>query len=189
MNIILTSASEIQQQIVGIVRLMIPKVVSATPSVDTVRKGASAGSDSLKDLPQLGPTTAQAASNVHVPDALQVITTMIEMLLPVAFILAASILLWKRMETRKSVELAMIEKGLDPRSNLERNDSTRKFRALRFGTLLLGIGLGLAASLIVLSFWNVPDDYRPLVIWSSMAFSAGLALTIYHIIATSLEKL
>jgi hypothetical protein len=32
------------------------------------------------------------------------------------------------------------------------------------------------------------DEYRPLVALTSVAFFSGLALTVYHIIATSLEK-
>lgn len=125
----------------------------------------------------------------HQAGVTDVIELVLGALVPIAFVIVAGILIWKRLETRKAIELAMIEKGLDPRGTIPEPDSTRKFRALRFGLLLVGVGLGLCIAMIV---WNVFDwaiaySYRPLVALTSVAFFSGLALTVYHIIATSLE--
>ncbi|MBU3699597.1 MAG: hypothetical protein FGM33_06230 [Candidatus Kapabacteria bacterium] len=189
MNIFLSAAAEIEQYLVGIINLVIPRVAFTTPGADSVEAAIARGADSLKELPQAGGAVSFVSTPMHGHDGLSIISDIFSTLIPVAFAVAAAFILWKRIEARKAVELAMIEKGLTPRGEKEQEDSTRKFRALRFGILLLGIGLGLAASLIVFGVWNVPDEYRPLVVWSSVTFSAGLALTIYHIIATSLEKI
>jgi hypothetical protein len=105
------------------------------------------------------------------------------------FAITAGILIWKRIDTRRAIELAMIDKGLDPRGGITERDSTRKFRALRFGLLLVGVGLGLCVAMVIWNFFDFQlDEYRPLVALTSVAFFSGLALTVYHIIATSLEK-
>jgi len=158
---------------------------------DTVRRAFSSAADSLSDAASSGVAHVQTVSAPPPGWNEEIfLHEFLSALVPIAFAVITGILIWKRLETRKAVELAMIEKGLDPRGTIPEPDSTRKFRALRFGLLLVGVGLGLCMAMIV---WNVFDwaiayDYRPLVALTSVAFFSGLALTVYHIIATSLEK-
>lgn len=162
------------------------------PSVPRDQTPADSSGDTLGRAVDSISTTLSTAvvHSQHQADATDAIEMVLGAFVPIAFVVVAGILIWKRLETRKAIELAMIEKGLDPRGTLPDPDSTRKFRALRFGLLLVGVGLGLCMAMIV---WNVFDwaiayDYRPLVALTSVTFFSGLALTVYHIIATSLEN-
>lgn len=175
----------------AIVRFVMPDAAREQVPTDSSRRAATAVSDTVQSTVSSGVrhietvvTSSQGSS------AAEILETFLSALIPIAFVVTAGILVWKRLETRRSIELAMIEKGLDPRRSPDVQDSTRKFRALRFGLLLVGVGTGLCVAMII---WNVfegaiPYDYRPLVAITSMAFFSGLALTVYHIIATSLEK-
>ncbi|MFN4908845.1 MAG: DUF6249 domain-containing protein [Bacteroidota bacterium] len=153
---------------------------SATAVADTVQSSISSGMHHVETFA----VSSQQASAVGVLDIL------LSALIPIVFAATAGILIWKRIEARRAIELAMIENGLDPRRSTTEQDSTRKFRALRFGLLLVGVGTGLCVALII---WNtfpaaIPEDYYPFVALTSVSFFSGLALTIYHIVATSLEK-
>ncbi len=158
---------------------------------DTVRGAFSSAADSLSDAASSGVAHVQTVSAPPPGWNEEIfLHEFLSALIPIAFAVITGILIWKRLETRKAVELAMIEKGLDPRGAAAELDSTRKFRALRLALLLVGTSLGLCVAMIL---WTTfPDafsyDYRPLVALTSVTFFAGLSLTVYHIIATSLEK-
>lgn len=175
----------------AIVRFVMPDAAREQVPSDSSRRAATAVADTVQNTVSSGVrhietvvTSSQGSS------AAEILETFLSVLIPIAFFVTAGILVWKRLETRRSIELAMIEKGLDPRRSPDVLDSTRKFRALRFGLLLVGVGTGLCVAMIIWNVfeWAVPHDYRPLVAITSMAFFSGLALTVYHIIATSLEK-
>jgi|GEM_PF-363371 hypothetical protein len=175
----------------AVVRFVIPDAAREHVPSDSSRQSVSAVADTVQSSISSGmhhvetfAVSSQQASAVGVLDIL------LSALIPIVFAVTVGMLIWKRFETRRSIELAMIEKGLDPRGAPAEQDSTRKFRALRFGLLLVGVGTGLCVALII---WNtfpasIPDDYRPFVALTSVSFFSGLALTIYHIVATSLEK-
>lgn len=182
---------QFQDYLMAIFGFLFPASAQDSSSGDSVRRTISATADTLNN--------AAATAQMHVEKlpapppasvAEGVLHELLGALVPIVFVLVAGILLWKRLDARKTIELAMIEKGLDPRGGITERDSTRKFRALRFGLLLVGIGLGLCAAMIIWNVfdWAIQDDLRPLVAITSMAFFSGLALTVYHIIATSLEK-
>lgn len=152
----------------------------------------SAATDSTGGIGTLGPSAQiNPIAASHTMDGFETLVRLFEAFVPVMFLAILGLLLWKRMETRKAVQLALVEKGLNPFASNARMDSTRKFGALRFGMLLVGASLGLTVAMIIWNVysWAIPIDFRPLVAITSMAFFCGLALLLYHIIATSLEKI
>jgi hypothetical protein len=175
----------------AVVRFVMPDAAREQVPTDSSRRAASAVADSMQTTVSSGVSHVETlVTSSQGSSAMGVLDTFLSALIPIAFVVTAGILVWKRLETRRSIELAMIEKGLDPRRAPDEQDSTRKFRALRFGLLLVGVGTGLCVALIIWNVfdWAIQEDYRPLVAITSMAFFSGLALTVYHIIATSLEK-
>lgn len=183
---------QLQDYLGAVLRYLIPGRSEDPVSTDSSRRAVQAVADSLSG------TGSSISRDLQVSGAIQqqhvgaefLILEIIGTLVPIAFLAAAGLLLWKRLESRKTIELAMIEKGLDPRRSAIDRDSTLKFRALRFGMLLVGVGLGLFAAMIIWSIFKhvITVDDRPLVALTSVMFFSGLALTVYHIIASSLEK-
>ncbi|HBB25361.1 MAG TPA: hypothetical protein DCZ59_03760 [Bacteroidetes bacterium] len=175
----------------AVVRYVMPGTAREYVPSDSARRSATAVADSVQSsistgMQQIETLTVSANQNA----AVGVLDMLLSALIPIVFAATAGILIWKRIEARRAIELAMIENGLDPRRSPAEQDSTRKFRALRFGLLLVGVGTGLCVALII---WNtfpaaIPEDYYPFVALTSVSFFSGLALTIYHIVATSLEK-
>jgi hypothetical protein len=114
-------------------------------------------------------------------------TDLVGLLVPITFLIVGASLLWKATDADKQVKLAMIEKGLDP-STLKGRDATKKFGALRFGMLLVGISTGLLAGFVVNSLLSVAADFHEIVVATTTIFFAGLSLIIYHMVAASLNK-
>lgn len=109
------------------------------------------------------------------------------LLIPLAFIGTGGLVLWKKIDSNRQLKLAMINKGMDP-STLVAQDTTKKYGALRFGMLLVGISTGLIAGLLITSLFSVDASNQDIVEISSAVFFAGLSLIIYHLIAASLNK-
>jgi hypothetical protein len=153
------------------------------PSVRTDSTGTLGSPDTVTQIKSVA-----ASQSI---DGFETVVRLFESFVPVMLMAIIGLIIWKRMETRKAIQLALVEKGLSPFESAARQDSTRKFGALRFGMLLVGASLGLTVAMIIWNVfhWAIPEDYRPLVAITSMAFFCGLALLLYNIIATSLEKI
>lgn len=108
-------------------------------------------------------------------------------IVPLAFLIAATLMVMFITISRKQVKLAMIEKGLDP-STLKSPDATKKFGALRFGLLLVGTSLGLLSGFGINMLFAVDPSYHEFIVITSALFFAGLSLIVYHMVAASLNK-
>ena len=108
-------------------------------------------------------------------------------IVPLAFLIAGTLMLWMSVNSQKQVRLAMIEKGMDP-STLKSPDTTKKFGALRFGLLLVGTSLGLLSGFGVNMLFGVDHAYHEFIVITSALFFAGLSLIVYHMVAASLNK-
>lgn len=119
-----------------------------------------------------------------VPDA-----GMVGVFIPIISIIAVFLFLWRLSENKKKVRIAMIDKGMDPTLlNSPQDESSRKFGALRWGMVLLGTGLGLLIGLVVVRFLRWEDVVGSFLIISCMLLFSGLALVLYNIRASKLEK-
>ncbi len=108
--------------------------------------------------------------------------------IPIIAILGAFFVVWRSIESKRALRLAMIEKGMDP-SLLETptDESSKKFGALRFGMLLAGVGFGLMLAIFIVNFWAT-GHYEPAIFLGSAILCGGIGLVAYHIIARRLEK-
>jgi len=110
-----------------------------------------------------------------------------DIVVPLAFLIAATLMVLFITISRKQVNLAMIEKGMDP-STLKSPDATRKFGALRFGLLLVGTSMGLLSGFGINMLFGVDPDHHEFIVITSALFFAGLSMIIYHMVAASLNK-
>jgi hypothetical protein len=106
---------------------------------------------------------------------------------PLAFLIAGTLVLWMSVNSQKQVRLAMIEKGMDP-STLKSPDTTKRFGALRFGLLLVGTSMGLLSGFGINMLFGVDPEYHEFIVITSALFFAGLSLIVYHMVAASLNK-
>ena len=87
---------------------------------------------------------------------------------------------------RTKENLAMIEKGMNPKDKVNR---PAPFRSLKFGLLLLGAGLGLFTAYMIDTFAINPgfnrynhDDNIPALYFSLIGIGGGLGLVISYVI-------
>ncbi len=108
--------------------------------------------------------------------------------IPIIAIIGAFLVVWRSIESKRALRLAMIEKGMDP-SLLEAptDESSKKFGALRFGMLLAGVGFGLMLAIFLISLFNI-GHFEPAVFFGSAIFFGGVGLVAYHVIARRIEK-
>ena len=110
-----------------------------------------------------------------------------DVVVPLAFLIAATLMVVFITISRKQVNLAMIEKGMDP-SSLKSPDTTKRFGALRFGLLLVGTSMGLLSGFGINMLFDVDHAYHEFIVITSALFFAGLSLIVYHMVAASLNK-
>jgi hypothetical protein len=111
----------------------------------------------------------------------------VALLIPIGTIIAIAVIMYRRIEARKTERMAMIERGVDPSLFMvNEQEGTRKYSALRTGMMFAGIGLGLFTGAIVSQ--NVEEHLIPLVIIAPSILFAGVGLIGYHLIAKKIEK-
>ena len=116
-------------------------------------------------------------------------TDIIGVMIPIIAIIGAFLVVWRGIEAKRALRMAMIEKGMDPSLLIDRNDeSSKKYGALRFGMLLAGIGLGLLVAFFIEVSLMIESNYQPVVFISSSLLFGGMGLIGYHLIANRLEK-
>ncbi len=108
--------------------------------------------------------------------------------IPIICIFLVMIIAWRRIESRKAIKLAMIEKGMDPGlDELPKDESTSKYGALRIGMLFAGFGLGVLVSGLASIGMSLSDEATAMAIIASSLLGGGLGLVLYHHVAAKLE--
>lgn len=108
--------------------------------------------------------------------------------IPIICIVLVMVIAWRRIESRKAIKLAMIEKGMDPGlDELPKDESTSKYGALRIGMLFAGFGLGVLVSGLASIGMSLSDEATAMAIIASSLLGGGLGLVLYHHIAAKLE--
>jgi len=81
----------------------------------------------------------------------------------------------------KRERMAMIERGMDPRSYKPRS---APYQNLKWGLLLLGAGIGLFLSFILVNtcFAGYDDDSKPAIFFSLIAIFGGLGLLVSFLV-------
>ena len=102
-------------------------------------------------------------------------------LVPIVLFLTGFGVIYIFLNTRYRERLAMIEKGIDPRSAFE---GSAKHRALRYGLLAAGGGLGMLTGSSLESIFPKVDMLMP----GSVLLFGGLGLLTYYLIVGKKEK-
>jgi len=109
-----------------------------------------------------------------------------EILIPILVPLGAFAMVFGIYYMRTRENLAMIEKGMNPKEKINR---PAPFRSLKFGLLLLGAGLGLFTAYMIDTFAINPghsryydEDNLPALYFSLIGIGGGLGLVISYII-------
>lgn len=159
-----------------------PAVNATTTDTETVSNGDAPGLDSKSELrTDRIHQTFNASTRSDSDDAF-------ELLIPLLFITGASFIIWRGIESRRDVRMAMIEKGMEPLLTRESSDeSSKKFSALRFGMLLTGVGFGLLIAILIVNIWPAVQYTEGIFVGSSLLYG-GVGLMAYHVIARRLEK-
>lgn len=113
----------------------------------------------------------------------------IGILVPIVLFIGIAVVLYRAVDSTRQVKLAMVEKGMDP-SLLKpiRDESSKKYSALRIGLLLSGIGMGLLVGWFLSMSFNVVDDQQVFISIGSSLLLGGAGLALYHVIVSKIEK-
>lgn len=109
--------------------------------------------------------------------------------IPIISVIAVFLFLWRGVEAKRRVRMAMIDKGMDP-GMLEApvDENSRKYGALRWGMLLAGVGLGLLIGFMISHSLMLGEEANVLVIISCSLLFGGGGLIGYHRLAAKMEK-
>lgn len=76
-------------------------------------------------------------------------------------------------------KMAMIERGMDPN---EGRSAPKPFLSLKFGLLLVGLGLGLLAALLTVTVLHIMEEDAAAVYFGFLGVFGGLGLIVSYII-------
>jgi hypothetical protein len=94
------------------------------------------------------------------------------------FICATALVFGIRYMSNKE-KMAMIERGIDP--GISRS-SPKPFLSLKFGLLMVGLGLGLVAALIMVTGGGFEDEEAAALYFGSIFIFGGIGLIISYVI-------
>jgi len=113
----------------------------------------------------------------------------IAVFIPIIAILASFWVVYRSIETKRAIKLALIEKGMDAAMLAEpTNENSKKYAALRYGLLLCGLGLGLLVGMMAVMALMIADDRSVFVIFACATLGGGLGMVVYHIMAKRADQ-
>lgn len=79
-------------------------------------------------------------------------------------------------------KMAMIERGIDPGIARARQSAPTPFLSLKFGLLMVGLGLGILTALFVVIQAGVGDEEAAALFFGSVFIFGGLGLIISYVV-------
>ena len=102
-------------------------------------------------------------------------------LVPIALFLGAFLMVFGIRYLSNKEKMAMIERGMDP--GLSKSVAAPKpFVSLKFGLLLVGLGLGLIVALFVSKLNNLSEEEAVAVYFGCLSIFGGIGLIISYAI-------
>ncbi|WP_316819567.1 DUF6249 domain-containing protein [Pedobacter gandavensis] len=107
-----------------------------------------------------------------------------EILVPITFFLSTTALIfgWRYMVSRE--KMAMIERGMEPGLARPRPSAPMPFVSLKFGLLLVGLGLGLIVALFTVRATGIEEEEGVAVYFGCLSIFGGIGL----IVSYAMEK-
>lgn len=109
--------------------------------------------------------------------------------IPIIAILGAFVVVYKSIEAKRAVKLALIEKGLDASMLAEpTNEDSKKYSALRYGLLLCGLGLGLIVGITATKALFMDGRSSVFMTIASATLGGGLGMVAYHLMVRRADQ-
>jgi hypothetical protein len=103
-------------------------------------------------------------------------------LLPILVFLGAFALAFGIRYLSNREKMAMIERGIDPGIAKSRPSAPMPFLSLKFGLLLVGLGIGLLLALFISMQAHMEDEQATAVYFGCLGIFGGIGLIISYII-------
>jgi len=97
------------------------------------------------------------------------------------FVCATAMVFGIRYMSNKE-KMAMIERGIDPGIARTRQSAPTPFLSLKFGLLMVGLGLGILTALFCVLQWGMDDEKAVAVYFGSIFIFGGLGLIISYMV-------
>lgn len=103
-----------------------------------------------------------------------------EVIVPVTIFVCTTALVFGLRYMSNKEKMAMIERGLEPGS--ARASAPKPFISLKFGLLLVGLGLGLLIALFTVRATGLDDDEGVAVYFGFLSICGGLGLILSYVV-------
>jgi uncharacterized membrane protein HdeD (DUF308 family) len=103
-------------------------------------------------------------------------------LLPILIFLGAFALAFGIRYLSNREKMAMIERGIDPGIARSRPSAPMPFLSLKFGLLLVGLGIGLLLALFISMQARIEDEQATAVYFGCLSIFGGIGLILSYII-------
>jgi len=97
------------------------------------------------------------------------------------FVCATAMVFGIRYMSNKE-KMAMIERGIDPGIAKARQSAPTPFLSLKFGLLMVGLGLGLLTALFIVMQTNIEDEKAVALFFGLIFIFGGLGLIISYVV-------
>lgn len=108
-----------------------------------------------------------------------------EVIVPVTMFVCATALVFGLRYMSNKEKMAMIERGLEPGLSRPRASAPKPFLSLKFGLLLVGLGLGLLIALFTVRAMGINEDESVAVYFGCLSIFGGLGLILSYAVEKS----
>lgn len=105
-----------------------------------------------------------------------------EVLVPTCFFITTTALIFGIRYMSNKEKMAMIERGLDPLGTRNQISPPKPFVSLKFGLLLVGLGLGLLFSIFIVRAISMSENEAVAVYFGCLSVFGGIGLIVSYII-------
>lgn len=105
-----------------------------------------------------------------------------EELIPITMFVGAFAMVFGIRYLSNKEKMAMIERGIDPGIRKPQQSAPKPFLSLKFGLLLVGLGLGILLALFVVMQNHMPESESVAVYFGFISIFGGLGLIFSYLI-------
>ena len=105
-----------------------------------------------------------------------------EELIPITLFVGAFAMVFGIRYLSNKEKMAMIERGMDPGIKRSQPSAPRPFLSLKFGLLLVGLGLGILVALFVVMQNRMREDEAVAVYFGCISMFGGFGLIVSYLI-------
>jgi uncharacterized membrane protein HdeD (DUF308 family) len=105
-----------------------------------------------------------------------------EELIPITMFLGAFAMVFGIRYLSNKEKMAMIERGMDPGISKSQQSAPKPFLSLKFGLLLVGLGLGILLALFIVMQNHLPEDQSVAVYFGCIMIFGGVGLIVSYLI-------